>query len=128
LYYRAADVVTLPGRGGIVISEAMAYGLPVAVHQADGTEYDLVIPDKTGFRMQTGSPDEWAGLLRLLERNPERSAALGENGRRLVAGQCSVESMCRNILEAVTFARLQRRRHLPDFGVGRDAPPLTARH
>ena len=38
----SADVVVVPGRGGIVISEAMVHGVPVIVHQADGTEYELV--------------------------------------------------------------------------------------
>jgi len=32
LYYRAANVLLIPGRDGIVISEAMAFGLPVIVH------------------------------------------------------------------------------------------------
>ena len=33
LYYRAASVFVLPGRGGMVISEAMCHGLPVIVFQ-----------------------------------------------------------------------------------------------
>ncbi|MCP4937115.1 MAG: glycosyltransferase, partial [bacterium] len=56
-YYRAGDVFVLPGRGGMVMSEAMAHGLPVIVHQADGTEFDLVRDGETGYRLDSGSPE-----------------------------------------------------------------------
>ena len=50
--YCKADIVYVPGRGGMIISEAMAFACPVILHEADGTEYDLVINGKTGFRIK----------------------------------------------------------------------------
>lgn len=47
--YANSDLMVLPGRGGMVISEAMYCGLPVLLHAADGTEFDLVSQNKTGF-------------------------------------------------------------------------------
>lgn len=37
-----SDLFVLPGLGGLAIQEAMAFGLPVIVTEADGTEADLV--------------------------------------------------------------------------------------
>ena len=54
LYLSAADIVIVPGRGGMNISESLAFGLPVIVHQADGIEYDLIKNGKNGFII----PDE----------------------------------------------------------------------
>ena len=39
----------VPGRGGMNISESLAFGLPVIVHQADGIEYDLIKNGRNGF-------------------------------------------------------------------------------
>ncbi len=49
LYLSASDIVIVPGRGGINISESLAFGLPVIVHQADGIEYDLITNGENGF-------------------------------------------------------------------------------
>lgn len=49
LYLSASDIVIVPGRGGMNISESLAFGLPVIVHQADGIEYDLIKNGKNGF-------------------------------------------------------------------------------
>ena len=49
LYLSASDIVIIPGRGGMNISESLAFGLPVIVHQADGIEYDLIKNGENGF-------------------------------------------------------------------------------
>lgn len=41
-YLCAADIGIVPGRGGVVISELLSFGIPMIVHQADGVEYDLI--------------------------------------------------------------------------------------
>lgn len=41
--YKAIDLLVLPGRGGIVISEALSLGVPVIVYQGDGVELDLIV-------------------------------------------------------------------------------------
>lgn len=48
-YFATADVFVLPGLGGLAISEAMAYGLPVICSIGDGCEVDLV-DETNGFR------------------------------------------------------------------------------
>jgi glycosyltransferase involved in cell wall biosynthesis len=42
IIYTLSDILLIPGRGGIVISESLFWGTPVVVHQGDGTEYDFI--------------------------------------------------------------------------------------
>ncbi|MDP3392410.1 glycosyltransferase family 4 protein [Sediminibacterium sp.] len=62
-YLNAADVLIIPGRGGIVISEALAFGVPVIVHQADGTEYDLIKPGETGIILGNGAIEDFKNAI-----------------------------------------------------------------
>ena len=105
LYYRAADVLIMPGRGGIVISEAMAFGLPVVVHEADGTEHDLVENGVTGVRVAGGGVEDFRAALEMLRENPERRAAMGAASRRIVEARWNTDNMVRQILRAAEYAR-----------------------
>ena len=109
LYYRAADVLALPGRGGMVISEAMTHGLPVIVHEADGTERDLVRHRETGIRLQRGDADEMRHAIEHLAAHPELAGTWGAEGRRLVESVFSIDRMVVQFERAVGRARDARR-------------------
>lgn len=99
LYYRAADVLVVPGRGGMVISEAMAWELPVLVHQADGTEYDLIANELTGVRV--GSVGEFEPWIRRLANDPGMARRWGRTGRARLEEAFTTEHMVDSILQAV---------------------------
>jgi glycosyltransferase involved in cell wall biosynthesis len=42
--FRQAHLFVLPGTGGLAVQQAMSYGLPVIVAEADGTQGSLVRP------------------------------------------------------------------------------------
>ena len=100
-YYRASDVVLLPGRGGIVISEAMCFGVPVIVHQADGVEYNLVHNGLTGTILRSGDVNDFEAELRNLSRFPRRSIELGKNARHMIINSFNTHSMATSILSAI---------------------------
>lgn len=100
LYYRASDVLVIPGRGGIIMSEAMAFGIPVVVHQADGTEYDLVKNGESGFILKNGTIDEFKDKIEWLENNRERTELMGKLGRRMVELTFNTQNMVNKIVEA----------------------------
>jgi len=107
-YYKAADVLLVPGRGGIVISEAMAMGIPVVAHQADGTEYDLVQPGITGELVETGSDAEFAATLSILKQNPALCEAMGKNALMQIESRFGEAQMVRQIMSAATYAIAKR--------------------
>lgn len=108
LYYRAADTLLIPGRGGIVISEAMCFGLPVIVHQADGTEYDLIRDGQTGIRLENGNLEDFHGALSFLEQNRDLCSAMQRNSRQLVDDQFTTNNMVAQIFNAARFAMNER--------------------
>lgn len=103
LYLRAADVLLIPGRGGIIISEAMAFGVPVIVHQADGTEFDLLQQGKTGLIVERGECQDFFQALEVLRKNPGYGIQLGKAGKACIQENFSTEHMAQKIVEAVNF-------------------------
>ncbi|MCY4372823.1 MAG: glycosyltransferase family 4 protein [Spirochaetaceae bacterium] len=108
LYYRAADVLLIPGRGGIVISEAMAFGLPVVVHQADGTEYDLVRKGGTGGHVSGPALENFRIALEALRCDPERCEAMASASRQAVRSLWTTSNMVSQITRAAQYARSAR--------------------
>lgn len=107
-YYHSADVVALPGRGGMVISEAMAYGCPVIAYQADGTEYDLVVDGATGVRLRKGTAVELRGAIQQLGAAGGGARRMGREAKRRVTEQFNTDTMVSSILAAVFRARQLR--------------------
>lgn len=103
-YLRAADVLLVPGRGGIIISEAMAFGLPVGVHQADGTEYDLVQNGVTGFHLSSNRVDDFFVVIEFLRSNPRLCSKMGRVASQLIENRFSTENMVEQIKKAAYFA------------------------
>jgi glycosyltransferase involved in cell wall biosynthesis len=101
LYYRAADVVVIPGRGGIVISEAMAWRLPVVVHEADGTELDLVSDSETGYVLDSGSVESFKAVLEVMQAYPEGANTLGRLGRESLERDFTVEQYAKSVEAAI---------------------------
>ena len=108
-FYRAADVFVLPGRGGMVISEAMAHGLPVIVYQADGTEIDLVRDGVTGYRIESDSPEAICAALKKLSESPSEAASMGIAGQLAVEKNYTLDNMAQRIQAAAMQAIKQRR-------------------
>lgn len=105
LFCRGSDVLLIPGRGGIVISEGMAFGLPVIVHQADGTEYDLVKNGETGVLLSQGSVEEMRGAVDLLRADASLCDRMGKNGQQVVRNRFSTDNMVKQIVRAARYAR-----------------------
>lgn len=108
LYYRAADVLLIPGRGGIVISEALAFGVPVIVYQADGTEYDLIINEITGLHVLSDSIKDFKRALIWLQENPQKCSDMGLNGRKLLINHYTTQNMVKNIIDAAHYTQKLR--------------------
>lgn len=108
VHYKAADVLVLPGRGGMVISEAMAYSLPVIAYQADGTERDLIRHGETGILLDSGSGRDLAAAIVALSKNLAQCLSFGQMGQRLVQDTFGVRQMGAQIHSAILNAHKMR--------------------
>jgi D-inositol-3-phosphate glycosyltransferase len=79
-YYSAAEVLVMPSNYesfGMVALEAMACGTPVIASEVGGLAY-LVQDGVTGFHVPYRDPDELAGKISLLIREPSLRAEMSE--------------------------------------------------
>lgn len=86
-YYAAADIFVLPSRSetwGLVINEAMEFGLPIVTTDAVGAAPDLV--SGNGFVTPAGDAGALAKALEQLARDPQLRARMGARSREIIAG------------------------------------------
>ncbi|MEO0296761.1 MAG: glycosyltransferase family 4 protein [candidate division WOR-3 bacterium] len=86
-YYIASDIFVLPSLSetwGLVINEAMAFGLPVISTDAAGASYDLVKNGINGFVVKAGDSKELYTALKILCENPDLRIRMGENSLGII--------------------------------------------
>jgi len=98
--FSRADLFVLPGSGGLAIQQAMSFGLPVIVGQADGTQSDLVRPEN-GWCLLSGSIDSLTQALQTALSDVTRLRKMGLESYRIVKDEINLENMVRAFVEAV---------------------------
>lgn len=87
-YFRAADSLILPSvqeTWGLVVNEAMHYGLPVLVSDGVGCHLDLVQDGVTGYVHRVGDAAQMAEQIAHLAQDPARARRMGREAERLVS-------------------------------------------
>lgn len=100
--YAAADALVLPSASetwGLVVNEAMNFGLPVVVSDRVGCAQDLVEPGSNGFVFPHDDPEALADVLRLLIDDGELRRRFGETSRAIVS-RYSIEACADGIVAA----------------------------
>jgi len=88
--YAAADVFVFPTLGdtfGMVVSEAMACGLPIIATSTRGEIRDRVSDGFNGFVVPPADSEALLERMLLLAQDPERRTVMGDASRRRVQGQ-----------------------------------------
>jgi glycosyltransferase involved in cell wall biosynthesis len=104
-YFVAADIFVLPSlfeTWGLVVNEAMIFGLPVVVGSKVACHRDLVIEGETGFTFPSGDAGTLAARIDTLLRDPPVVARMGQAAREHVA-RYDVESSAEGIRKALGF-------------------------
>jgi glycosyltransferase involved in cell wall biosynthesis len=105
-YFAAADVLILPSNyetWGLVVNEAMYFGLPCVVSDRVGCHPDLVRQGETGWVFRSGDSAALAQVLQELITDRAAMAAMGEKARMLVR-HYSTEAARDGILKTIGFA------------------------
>ncbi len=102
-YFAAADVFVLPSEWeswGLVVNEAMQFGLPVIVSDRVVCRHDLVIPGETGEVFAVGNVEGLTARLDTFMRNSAWTQSLGANCRRHIE-KYSSECAANGLLKAI---------------------------
>lgn len=98
--FRQADLFVLPGTGGLAVQQAMSYGLPVVVGEADGTQSNLV-RSTSGWQLHSGTAEELHAILREAVSDAGRLRRMGETGYQIVKNEVNLERMTEGFLRAL---------------------------
>ena len=98
--YVRADLLVLPGTGGLAVQEGMAYGLPVVVAEGDGTQEDLVRPEN-GWLVPPGDAQGLLAALREALSDPERLLKMGAASHRSVIERFNTDVMAEVFVQAL---------------------------
>jgi glycosyltransferase involved in cell wall biosynthesis len=90
--FREADLFVLPGTGGLAVQQAMSFGLPVMVAEADGTQADLVRP-QNGWCLPRGDLDALRSALQQALGDIPLLRRMGQVSYRIVAEEINLENM-----------------------------------
>jgi len=105
-YFVAADVFVMPSlleTWGLVVDEAMHFGLPVVTGSMVGSHQDLIVEGETGMVFESGDAGDMARCIDAVVSQPAKTREMGEAARRRVA-LYSTEASARGILEALGLA------------------------
>ncbi len=110
--YAACDVFVMPSRGvppdvegfGIVFLEASACGTPVVGARTGGIP-DAVADGETGLLVEPDQPDELAGALLRLVRDPAYAERLGAQGRQRVVSRFTWDHAAAALYDALERLR-----------------------
>ena len=99
-YFSGADLFVLPGTGGLAVQQAMSFGLPVMVGEADGTQVDLVRPEN-GWSVQPGNLSDLVQTLAEALSDVPRLRRMGAESYRIVSQEINLEKMVTVFEDAV---------------------------
>ena len=98
---KLADLFVLPGTGGLAVQEAMSFGLPVIVGEADGTQADLV-REENGWLLTDPTPDQLGKLIANALGDIHALRKRGRAGFRIVSEEINLEAMVLEFGRAVS--------------------------
>lgn len=101
-YFSAADIVVVPGLGGLVINHAMIFGKPVVSRLADGTELDLVVSGETGILLEDYDITKLSEAIATVLR-PENLSRMSKNARSKVDEFWNIETMISRVNSCIEF-------------------------
>ena len=106
--YASADIFCLPSRErteafGVVLLEAMHYGLPVLASNISGSGVTAVVTDGiTGRLLPIDEPEAWAAAIQALAADGETRARLGRAGRERVLRRYAVDEVAKKLDQTVS--------------------------
>jgi len=103
-YYALSDIFVLPsGAGetwGLVVNEAMCFGLPIIASDVVGCGPDLVKHGENGYIYPVGNIEKLTDYLEDLIKNPEKRKSFGKKSFEIIQ-EYTYEKDIKGILEAL---------------------------
>jgi glycosyltransferase involved in cell wall biosynthesis len=103
---RSADLLVMPGSGGLAIQQAMAWGVPAVVGCADGTEGDLIRDGESGVVVVQDTPEGWWAAISGLLSNDELLTRMSRNAWQQASASGGMTTMVERYATALSAVLL----------------------
>lgn len=107
--YAAADIFVLPSLSepwGLVVNEAMEFGLPLLLSDRVGCRRVLLQEGTNGFTFAAGDANALADTMELLLTQPEVRDEMGRSSRQIIK-TCTINSWADAVVRAVSARRFE---------------------
>ncbi|HDY88737.1 MAG TPA: glycosyltransferase family 1 protein [bacterium] len=104
-YYCASNIFILPSKSetwGLVVNEAMLFGLPAIVSDNVGCHSDLIIEDQTGFVFENNNVDSLSEAIMKIVQNKRLLLQMGNNSAEHIKNY-STQASVKGILDALAM-------------------------
>jgi len=102
-FFLGSDIFVLPGLGGLAVSEALAYGLPVIASRGDGCEKDLITSGVNGVIDPNLDEDSlYTHLLDLLN-HPLKLKEFKNQATKTIEIKFNIHTYIENVIKAVDY-------------------------
>ena len=106
-YYSMADIFVLPTLediGGLVVSGAMACGLPVVTTKAAGCAVDLIIPGENGFIVDEANAGQLCSAIKRIILDEAMARKMGEKSLEMVHSRYNLDENVNGVVSAIEYA------------------------
>lgn len=104
-FYLIADLFVIPSfydRFSIVLSEAMASGLPVMATYKNGAAIDLIRDGYNGYIIEKEDYHLFYEKIKTLLQNPELLADMGKNSKKIIINEINLDTAVEGFQEAIS--------------------------
>lgn len=111
-YYSMADIFVLPTLediGGLVVSGAMACGLPVITTKAAGCAVDLIIPGENGFIVDEANAGQLCSAIKRIILDEALARKMGDKSLEMVNSRYNLDENVNGVVSAIEYACRERK-------------------
>lgn len=102
-YFIDADIFVLPGLGGLAVSEAMSFGVPVIASVGDGCEKDLIDSGINGIIDESLTSESLEKHLLSLYDAPVQLAQFKKYAKIQIEEKYNIKTYINEVLNAISF-------------------------
>ena len=105
-YYSIADVFVLPSfydPFAIVLTEAMACGLPIIHTYEGGASVDAIKNGVNGYIVESRNTEQLYEAMKKIISNPDLKSGMGRNSKRIIEEKFGPDKMSKKFVEAVDY-------------------------
>ncbi len=101
-YFAASTCLVLPGTGGLALNQSMFWRKICIAGEADGTEDDLVIDGRTGFRFMKGDLNSLIeDMQKVINLDEKEKEVMGNRAREIITSKSNVNYMVKIFTQTI---------------------------